>query len=232
MKKWLNRLDRKLEGISRQKKTAVYLTLCALLLLLIWTRFGCPLPTAELEFRRYERTHLLPRSELVLRSDREYITAADGTQLYLYEDNFVGLSGDWATVANIDDFSAISCRTLRLEEGPALVLLEGEPYGGWSEEVPSGTPYRDHELEHHHFSPALLVNVPRETARAEIDVGADGDLVEGRSCWDLGGGVWLLGVEDTYAVFAHPGSLRPYTLRLYRGDGSLLLEKSGMLGEG
>ena len=231
MKKWLNRLDRKLEGISRQKKTAVYLALCALLLLLIWTQFGCPLPTAELEFRRYERTHLLPRSELVLRSDREYITAADGTQLYLYEDNFVGLSGDWATVANIDDFSAISCRTLRLEEGPALVLLEGEPYGGWSEEVPSGTPYRDHELEHHHFSPALLVNVPQETARAEITVVREEDCLTGGG-WDLGNGVWLLGVGETYTVFDQPGSTYRYTLCLYRADGSLLLEKSGQLGEG
>ena len=231
MKKWLNRLDRKLEGISRQKKTAVYLALCALLLLLIWTQFGCPLPTAELEFRRYERTHLLPRSELIFRSGRGEVTAADGTQLHFSKGNFAGLCENLVTVANVDDFSYIRCRTYPLEEGPTLVPLAAEAHGGWSEEVPSEDPYRKYDLVHHHFSSALLVNVPQETARAEITVVREEDCLTGGG-WDLGNGVWLLGVGETYAVFDQPGIAYPYTLCLYRADGSLLLEKSGQLGEG
>ncbi len=231
MKKWLNRLDRKLEGISRQKKTAVYLALCALLLLLIWTQFGCPLPTAELEFRRYERTHLLPRSELIFRSGRGEVTAADGTQLHFSKGNFAGLCENLVTVANVDDFSYIRCRTYPLEEGPTLVPLAAEAHGGWSEEVPSEDPYRKYDLVHHHFSSALLVNVPQETARAEITVVREEDCLTGGG-WDLGNGVWLLGVGETYTVFDQPGSTYRYTLCLYRADGSLLLEKSGQLGEG
>ena len=231
MKKWLNRLDRKLEGISRQKKTAVYLALCALLLLLIWTQFGCPLPTAELEFRRYERTHLLPRSELIFRSGRGEVTAADGTQLHFSKGNFAGLCENLVTVANVDDFSYIRCRTYPLEEGPTLVPLAAEAHGGWSEEVPSEDPYRKYDLVHHHFSSVLLVNVPQETARAEITVVREEDCLTGGG-WDLGNGVWLLGVGETYTVFDQPGSTYRYTLCLYRADGSLLLEKSGQLGEG
>ncbi len=75
MKKWWKKLERALERISRGKKLAVNLALCAFLLVLIWSRFGYPLPTAELEFRRMERTHLLPASELqgVFRRENEWV---------------------------------------------------------------------------------------------------------------------------------------------------------------
>ncbi|MCI9655269.1 MAG: hypothetical protein HFF45_04500 [Lawsonibacter sp.] len=50
--------------LSRGKRTIINLVLSALLLVLTWGLMGCPLPTAEMEFRRMERTHLLPRSEI------------------------------------------------------------------------------------------------------------------------------------------------------------------------
>lgn len=75
MKKWWKKLERALERVSRGKKLAVNLALCAFLLALIWSRFGYPLPTAELEFRRLERTHLLPPSELqgVFRRENQWV---------------------------------------------------------------------------------------------------------------------------------------------------------------
>ncbi len=231
MKKWWKRLEWFLEGISYRKRIVGNLALCAFMGLLIWSQFGYPLPTAEMEFRRYERTHLLPRSELVFRSGRGEVTAADGTQLHFSKGNFAGLCENLVTVANVDDFSYIRCRTYPLEEGPTLVPLAAEAHGGWSEEVPSEDPYRKYDLVHHHFSSVLLVNVPRETARAEITVVREEDCLTSGG-WDLGNGVWLLGVGETYAVFDQPGIAYPYTLRLYRADGSLLLEKSGQLGEG
>ena len=81
--------------LSRGKRTIINLVLSALLLVLTWGLMGYPLPTAELEFRRMERTHLLPRSEIVLSNgtrsgeglqvSREdgAVLALDGTELYL-----------------------------------------------------------------------------------------------------------------------------------------------------
>ena len=50
--------------LSRGKRTIINLALSTLLLVLIWGLMDYPLPTAEMEFRRMERTHLLPHSEI------------------------------------------------------------------------------------------------------------------------------------------------------------------------
>lgn len=204
---------------GRGWQTALNLLLTAALVFLLWAAVGYPLFSPEAEFRRYEYTNLLPRSELILRSDREDLTAADGIRMYLSGDNFVGRWGDHLTVAHVDDFAYVSCRTVPLEEGPQLVPLEGFPHGGWTEE----------QGEYRRFSPVLLMNAPGDMAGAEIEVTVEGEPVRGTRCWELDGGMWLLGVEDTWAVFGHPGSRWPYTLRLRRGDGSLLLEQKGEL---
>ena len=44
--------------------------------------------------------------------------------------------------------------------------------------------------------------------------------------------VWLLGIELERRLGDEPVDETAYTLRLYRADRSLLLEKSGTLGEG
>ena len=71
MKKWWKKSKRRLESISRGDQTVFYLTWSVLLSFGIWMRLGCPLPTMELEFRRMERTRLLPRSEIVFNSGKD-----------------------------------------------------------------------------------------------------------------------------------------------------------------
>lgn len=128
MKKWWNKLERALERIGRGKKLAVNLALCTFLLVLIWSRFGYPLPTAELEFRRMERTHLLPRSEIVFSneargggrrvsgSDRS-VFALDGTELYLRGRYFAGTLGDRAVLACLDRSYNSFIREIPLDGG-------------------------------------------------------------------------------------------------------------------
>lgn len=110
MKKWWKKLERALERISRGKKLAVNLALCAFLLVLIWSRFGYPLPTAELEFRRLERQSLMPPSQIqgVFRLDQERVVAG------VLEDRVI-----FSEVHALDEWP-------RSEEGTTLV-----PIGHW-----------------------------------------------------------------------------------------------------
>lgn len=63
-KKWRELWSRR-PRLGRGGRTVRNLLLTAALALMIWGQYGCPLPTAEIEFRRLERQYLLPRSEIV-----------------------------------------------------------------------------------------------------------------------------------------------------------------------
>lgn len=249
MKKWWKRLERRLDGISYRKKIVGNLVLCAVLLLLIWTRFGCPLPTAELEFRRMERTHLLPRSEIVFSNGKKSrdglqvsredgsVFTLDGTELYLRGRWMVGVQGDWAEVACLSE-NGRYIRSFPLEPGPALVPFpeRGEyldHVGYWVTHGPGETPEGDpaYVYNYHNFAPFLLLNAPEGMSSVEITVRPEGEEYSG-SGWQLTDSVWLLGVELERRLGEGPVGETAYTLRLYRADGSLLLEKNGMLGEG
>lgn len=108
MKKWWKKLERALERISRGKKLAVNLALCAFLLVLIWSRFGYPLPTAELEFRRLERQNLFPPSEL------------QGVFRGIYQNRWTGYGvlEDWVVVG-YESYGQLECWP-REESGPTL----------------------------------------------------------------------------------------------------------------
>lgn len=245
MKKWWKKLECALERVSRGKKLAVNLALCAFLLVLIWSRFGYPLP-AELEFRRLERTHLLPRSEIVFsngarsedglrvsRSDGS-VFALDGTELHLRGRWVAGAREEWAVLACLDDrLVSRFIRKFPLDGGPVLApLARYDGYldhigywvsQGWGE-TPEG--HLAYKYEYHNFSAFLLFGAPEGTVRAELTV-RDGGVERAGGGWALENGLWLLGVEDG-EVRAQVSEL-PYTLRLYDAADALLTERSGTL---
>lgn len=250
MKKWWKKLERALDQISRGKKLAVNLALCAFLLVLIWSRFGYPLPTAELEFRRLERTHLLPQSEIVFsngaRSEGRRVSksdgsvfALDGTELYLRGRFVADAREEWAVLACLDRSYNSFIREVPLDGGPVLAPLVPHDWyldtnGYWVTEGPGETPEGEpaYVYEYHNFSAFLLFGAPEETVRAELAV-RDGGAERTGGGWALENGLWLLGVEDGKARDKARDLVSeiPYTLRLYDASDTLLAERSGRLWE-
>lgn len=206
-------------GPALQKKLlAVDVVLIGYLLCLIWMRSGCPLPTAELEFRRMERTHLLPRSEIVFNSGKDCpLQWRDLPELgFLDRDAVVGMTKNQVYVYIPDHNSLEICS---LEDGIISIPIYG---------VSAVWTYRGNLKM---GTPLLFLNVPEETERAEVEVWLDGQQRAGNG-WGLKNGVWLLCLGmDTAAWSPERPEDGVYTLRLYRAGGSLLLEKSGRLGE-
>ena len=251
MKKWWKKLERALDRVSRGKKLAVNLALCAFLLVLIWSRFGYPLPTAELEFRRLERTHLLPRSEIVfsngarsedgLRVSKSVgsVFALDGTELHLWGRWVAGVREERAVLACLgENFYRTFIRELPLDCGPVLApLAQYDGYlnhtgGYWVSQGPGETPEGDpaYVYEYHNFYSFLLFGAPEETVRAELTVREGGAEHTGGG-WPLENGLWLLGVDMEGWTPAERVWELPYTLRLYGAADTLLWERSGTLWE-
>ncbi|MCI8303652.1 MAG: hypothetical protein HFF52_03395 [Lawsonibacter sp.] len=209
---------RKLPRLGRGQRILCNLVLTLICLYALWARAGYPLPTAELEFRRMERTHLLPRSEIVFNSGK------DGPLLwrdlpepgFLDRDAVVGMTKNQVYVYVSGHNRLEICS---LEDGIFSIPMYG---------VSAVWTYRGNLKM---GTPLLFLNVPEETERAEVEVWLDGQQRAGNG-WGLKNGVWLLCLGmDTAAWSPERPEDGVYTLRLYRADGSLLLEKSGRLGE-
>jgi len=227
MRERLKEIWKRRPRLRRGWKLALDLGLCALLLVLLWGMAGYPLPTAELEFRRLERAHLMPRSEIVLTlsEPKTRFDTADGTRLETFDRLVVGLGTDWAAVASYrTGGNWDTLEVFPLEDGPSL--------------VPAWHIFlyvTDRGREDLTFAePLLVVRTPEEAARGELVLDAvyrEREYHRESPLWDLGEGVWLAAVappEDTGHVinwFAGAAC----TLTLYRADGSLLLERSGVV---
>lgn len=242
MRETWKRLWARRPRLSRGQKTVRNFLLCVPILIHFWGLWGYPLPTAEMEFRRMERTHLIPCGEIVFASDKaskdllytsrgdRSVYALDGTELHLRDRWFVDLREGYAAAARVGagDWDR-DIQTVPLEaEGPTLLPLSvGGYYGSgyWvTEKHSAGVMYT-----YHNFFSLLLVNVPDQTVQAEITVEQGNSSVTGPG-WDMGGGVWLLTPDST--VLPYQGNEeQTYSLRLYQADGSLLLEKNGTLPE-
>lgn len=249
MKKKLLQIWRGRLRLSRGWRITRNLVLTLACLYVLWARAGYPLSTAEMEFRRLERTHLMPPSEIVfsngersregLRVSRQdgSVFALDGTELYLRGRWMAGVRGDRAAVACLSE-NWQYIRSFPLGAGPTLVpLLERGRYldhaGYWVTHGPGETPEGDpaYVYNYHNFAPFLLLNAPEGTVGVEIAIQLEGEEYSGGG-WQLENGVWMLGVEQEWRLGDGPVGDTAYILRLFRADGSLLLEKCGMLGEG
>ena len=236
LKLWEKRLEQALERVSRKTKLAVNLSVTLLLLLLGWARMGYPVLTAEMEYRRMERANLLSPGEIVFTvgeddwsflafsSPRSLVPvcALDGTQLHLQGRWFISRWEDRAAASLVgergyDRFMDIC----PLEpEGAAMLPLHGG-YGLYYTEGRLG------ERVTNNFAPLVLVDVPEETSRAEIALQTAKGLCVGEG-WNMGNGVWIL-TPDNQMLDPRLEQEWPYTLALFRADGSVLLERSEIL---
>lgn len=123
--------------LSRGQQTVQNLLLAALLLTLRWGLAGYPLPTAEMEFRRLERTHLLPASEIqgefqtpeqkkiIIGTQEDLVVLYDGTNLYRWprERTKATLLPVWEGVRSIQ-IQEIRFAAVDVPEGTHSAVLE------------------------------------------------------------------------------------------------------------
>ena len=244
--------------LSRGKKLVFNLVIIALAGVWLWGLAGWPLPTAEMAFRRLERQCLVPRSELVfaateperyqfvVSSNDKTVTALDGTEISMDNWQFVGVTEHLAVVAEVAQ-KGVGGYDSGLEhyvrDGTPLLLPLGKDQwsplrGYWitEEQKPGEVNYT-----YHGMTPLVLLDVPEEARRVglslELHTGVETLPYETEAlpyeavCWDMGGGVWLVGAfrEDE----ARPDRFAEgsYTLRLYDEAGTLLLEREGAIPE-
>ena len=192
---------------------------------------------------------MLPKSELVFSTPERHrapftssrdrtVTALDGTEIALEDCRFVGVTGELAVVGQVER-GLVWAKQGELQgyarDGQPLLLPLGEPKwrrAYWiteERETGGGAHYT-----YHNVTPLVLLDVPEETRRAEVSlelcVGEE-TLPYEAACWDMGGGVWLVGAfrEDQVSPDRVAGG--SYTLRLYDQAGDLLLEREGAVPE-
>ena len=206
-----------LSPAQRKGFLAFNLVLSALFLWMIWMRLGYPLPTAELELRRYERTHLMPPGEIVLNLKKNETIPLDGeTRARTSAPVIMAASPDEVLVGakwdgNIGFYRCSVADGPTVSLDPDVFFVSDRVYG-----VSIGLA-------------ALAYGVSEEAAGGEIALEPHrGETLSGPG-FRLGKGVWLFAARAKNG-YTLSGSV-PYTLRLYRADGSLLLEKSGTVGE-
>ena len=238
--------------LSRGWRVVHNLAVTAVALAAIWSMAGCPLPTAELEFRRMERQCMLPESELVFAATEpeqyqfvdapndKTVTALDGTEISMENWQFVGVTEHLAVVAEVERKGLErygSGLTGYARDGKPLLLPLGKDQwsplrGYWitEEQKPGAVNYT-----YHGMTPLVLLDVPEEARRVELSLelhtGVETLPYEAVTlpyeavCWDMGGGVWLAGAfrEDEARPDRFAGGT--YTLRLYDQAGELLLER-------
>lgn len=216
LKQWDKKLAQALERVGRGKKLVFNLVLCALIGALIWMRLGWPLPTMEMEFRRMERTHLLSRSEIVfsIRAGESFMLGEQ--EITARAPVMIGIADGHAAICTRSGGRADS-RIISLKDGTAACLVPGDAFRAFPSAWESGTA-------------VLVLGVPEGAASGEISLEAQqGGPMTGPGC-RLGKGAWLFAAKAKGNGYSLWGDV-PYTLELYRADGSLLLEHSGALGE-
>ena len=193
----------------------------------LWWMAGYPLFDTGLEFRRMERTNLMPRSGILfsISEEGEQVRLLDGWKVEMNERWVVGESGGYATVALIYKNAANQwIRRIPIqEEGITLVpLCDKNCYlygrGGYADYYTERNIYKN-------YSPVLLLNVPEEAESGEIYIQ---DYSYGGIClrYESHRGGWMALLEE-----AAPDRVlgMHYTLKLYRADGTLVLEQDGIV---
>lgn len=212
--------------LSRGQRTLVNLCLCALLLVGLWGLFGYPLPTAELELHRWERTSLMEPSRVAFSvKEDQRLSLGEDLDVHMPCDLVVGLEEDRAVVGcKGGDFRRWIFSVYTLGEEPLVTMIPGAGgimMAGFSEEGPRV------------LTPVLAFHLPEEAASGEITLTGYRGTAEvpltgpGQ---EIGEGVWLFAAAasgtDSGWILAWDA---PCTLCLFRADGSPLPEWSKAL---
>lgn len=198
----------KMPRLSRKGRVVRNLLVCLALLAVLWARYGYPLPTYEMNFRRMERLYMLPQGEVVFRR---------GTWLGGYW--FVDEAGNQAVCGFVDSLSRPYTRSWQdlwvcpIAQEPSPVPLDERRLAVLH--VPEETARAELEL----FGELLC-----EPAGP----------VEGQ---DAGDGVWYFEDLDGVRRVEEDGVVQntdqldgcAYTLKLYGADGGLLQSLEGTI---
>lgn len=145
MRKKLLMIWRRRPRLSRRGRVGVNLLASVLAACLLWGAAGYPLPTMELEFRRMERTHLLPPSEIqgkfqtpeqrriMIGTQKDLVVLYDGTDLYRWPRERTGatLLPVWEGVRSIQ-LQEIRFAAVDVPEGTHSAVLEAVISCWWS----------------------------------------------------------------------------------------------------
>lgn len=201
-----------------------------LALLILWGQYRFPLPTPELRFRQLEDRSLVPRSQIVYIWENPFPvrTTGSGEPRHIV----IGRSGDQYSVGYLDE--PMRSRLSTMEAWP---VWEGPT------PIPLSQPLHRNEWDKDNV--LFFLQVPEEAAEAELTItGRIENLIEPVETAQgekMAEGVWMFRYPIAGELSADYTAGRPvryggrsleglpYTLELYREDGSLLWEQSGNL---
>lgn len=184
--------------LGRRGRTVRNLLVCLALLLWLWSAFSYPLPTREMNFRRLEHYFLLPQGELVFREDDLFVDLSEGQAV-----------AGWVPTRSLPTrYGIYPCDlwTCPVGEGPSPVSLADDR--------------------------VIFLNLPGEAERGELTIRSG----QGQQT------AWAQVEENGLCDFAFDNPMEadctspnshwgvegwPYVLRLYDGQGELLLEQEG-----
>lgn len=211
-KKWPKQLWDRRPRPGRGARTAINMSIIAVILLYVWGLAGYPLFFPTLEFRRLERQCLLPKSEIVFSAtphmfDSSVELELNGETVILRDTWRVGASENWAAVMGF------------YRKYSNMKYFYYYPRGDGPDPVPLPSGYLlayRYDQGFTGYLPLLFLDIPQRAVRAEVEM----DIAEtachraGEGAYQ-GNGVWLFALET-------PEEGASYTLRAYAQDGGLL----------
>lgn len=194
-------------GLSHPIKTVGNLILSAALLFGLWAYQGYPLPTEEMEFRRWERQNLLKPSEIVLNMPDE----VDGDELVALGERYiltleVENGGWWRN----------SYRYERNKDGVTPVFTAG--YYSW---------FDPEEMRWRTIRGVVVPDMPEGVVKSTISIWENGEwhTFEGER---QERGAWLFPMHGIgTALSDYILDQYAYELTAYDGQGTLLVQQKG-----